>query len=103
MDKVAHVIMFLILSHALAVALRKQQTSMLLQRWSMILAVTCAIACGAFLELIQSTVFDERTTDAADFVANSLGALAGPFLFRLIYGNEIYRSASISDRSQSTL
>jgi hypothetical protein len=46
-----------------------------------LLTVTGAIMYGGLLEIMQATVFSQRSGDWMDFIANSFGCLTGLFVF----------------------
>lgn len=43
--------------------------------------IVCCILYGGLLEIMQATVFSQRSADWFDFIANSVGCLAGAFVF----------------------
>lgn len=85
-DKVAHFLVFTLLVVFATVGFRKQQRVRTLhdhpRRWAFFLS----LGYGAILEGLQGMLFDERTSDLLDFVANSAGVLFGLVIFRLVYG-----------------
>lgn len=85
-DKLVHIAVFAIWVNMLVVAFIKQTTSRPLKEYARAIALVMALGYGGFLEFIQGNVFIGRTTDPFDFVANSLGALLGILLFKIIYG-----------------
>lgn len=48
-----------------------------------VLVVFC-ICYGGLLEIMQSTIFSQRSGDWFDFIANSFGCLAGAFSFKIV-------------------
>lgn len=48
------------------------------------LLTICCICYGGLLEIMQSTLFSERSGDWFDFIANSLGCLVGVFSFKIV-------------------
>jgi hypothetical protein len=46
-----------------------------------ILTCTISILYGGLLEIMQATVFSQRSGDWMDFIANSFGCLTGLFVF----------------------
>jgi glycopeptide antibiotics resistance protein len=47
------------------------------------LAVVFCIVYGGLLEIMQGTLFQERSADVFDFIANSIGVLLGLGLYRI--------------------
>jgi VanZ family protein len=45
------------------------------------------LAYGIALEYVQMRYFEGRTAEWLDAVANSLGAIFGIIIFKIIYGN----------------
>lgn len=85
-DKVAHFLVFALLVVFAIVGFRRQQRVSTLhdnpKRW----AIFLSLGYGAILEGLQGMLFDGRTSDLLDFVANSVGVLFGLVIFRLVYG-----------------
>lgn len=52
-----------------------------LNAMSCVLTVTAAIIYGGILEVMQATVFSQRSGDWLDFTANSFGCLMGLWVF----------------------
>jgi len=67
-DKISHFIAYASLSVPLAIAMGRE-------RW--LTAIALATAYGAFMELAQGTLTDNRDADLIDAIANALGACAG--------------------------
>lgn len=77
-DKFVHASIFFVLTclwliYSLSTERLNARTSML--------TVTVAIAYGGLLEVMQATVFSERSGDWLDFIANSFGCLMGLWVF----------------------
>ena len=85
-DKFAHALVFMILVTIMRVGMRRQSVFPGLIHRSKWLSVLIAIAYGGILEILQGVFFIDRTPDILDFVANTIGALLGLLLFRLITG-----------------
>lgn len=49
---------------------------------SVFIALAIAIPYGGALEIMQQTLFSERSADIYDFIANSFGAACGVLLYR---------------------
>ncbi len=52
-----------------------------LTKSSMIFIITLCVAYGGMLEIMQATVFSNRSGDWLDFIANSFGCLMGSWFF----------------------
>lgn len=85
-DKLGHMAVFAMLCISLTVALRKQTEMPWLRQRPRAAALVFCIVYGGVLEILQGACFQSRTTDLLDFAANSIGALCGLLLFRLVYG-----------------
>ena len=48
---------------------------------TIILVIVCCIAYGGLLEIMQATVFSQRSGDWLDFIANTFGCLMGLWFF----------------------
>ena len=48
---------------------------------AMIIVIFCCVAYGGLLEVMQATVFSQRSGDWLDFIANSFGCLMGLWFF----------------------
>lgn len=84
-DKAGHFALFALFSCILIVAFRRQMDSDRLRRRAEGLAIGIGVFIGAILEWMQGFLFEDRTSDLVDFLANLAGVLAGVILFRLIY------------------
>ena len=47
-------------------------------------ALGIAIPYGGLLEIMQGTLFEDRSADFYDFIANSFGAVCGVLLYRIL-------------------
>ena len=86
-DKVVHFTLYLLLSHMLIVACKKQIRFTNLRISATKKAVIISVCYGIFMEVLQGTVFVSRSIELLDIFANSVGALAGVLSFKLVYGN----------------
>ncbi|NQX91788.1 MAG: VanZ family protein [Flavobacteriales bacterium] len=84
-DKVAHLIVFFILSVIMNVGLHKQDYVAFLRRSATKIATVFCILFGGVLELFQGMLFEDRHSDVLDFLANVSGVILGAFFFRLLY------------------
>lgn len=76
-DKFVHAGMFAVLVFIAVRGFRKQLPISFLNRHAAIVAIGFAIPYGGLLEVLQGTLFENRTADVYDFIANSVGAFIG--------------------------
>lgn len=77
-DKFVHASIFFTLAILWLIYLFKSNKQ---SNTSMILAILLCIAYGGMLEIMQATVFSNRSGDWLDFIANSFGCLMGLWFF----------------------
>ena len=80
-DKFVHATIFFVLVILSVRGFRLQTKNNYLRQNSAFLAVGLSIAYGGILEILQGTVFSERTADFYDFVANSFGCFVALLLY----------------------
>lgn len=83
-DKVAHTIVFAILSLLAIVGSTKHKIAHSLRTNTIFYALGSCISYGIMLELIQALIPD-REFDLLDIVANISGVFVGAFVFYIIY------------------
>ncbi len=49
---------------------------------AVIFTLVFSISYGGILELLQGAVFEDRSADVYDFIANTFGAIVGVMLYR---------------------
>jgi VanZ family protein len=76
-DKFVHAGIFFVLAVLCIRGFTLQTTFPLLQRNARWLALLICITYGGSLEIMQGTLFAERSADIFDFIANSFGASLG--------------------------
>jgi len=74
-DKVSHIIMYLILSLLLGLSY---------QHWSRLKVTLISITFGIAMEVCQETLTQTRMFDIFDILANIIGSLIGIWLFVLV-------------------
>jgi hypothetical protein len=77
-DKFVHASIFFILTVLWLIFLFKSNK---LSKASMIFVLLLCIVYGGMLEMMQATVFSNRSGDWLDFIANSVGCLMGLWFF----------------------
>ncbi len=78
-DKFVHASIFFILTCLWLVYMFKTNK---LSMVTMIFIIFGCVAYGGLLEVMQATVFSQRSGDWLDFIANSFGCLMGLWFFR---------------------
>lgn len=77
-DKWVHAgIFFVLILLFLRANVLELQSRVIIARWGL----AAAIGYGGVLEVMQGALFDERTADVYDFIANTFGAVLGFVLF----------------------
>lgn len=89
-DKFVHLILFAVWFYLLAVGFIKQSSIGYLRKSPLIKAFMIAITYGLIIELLQWTVFVQRSMDVNDLIANMIGSLTGLSFFLSIYGLKSY-------------
>jgi VanZ family protein len=82
-DKLVHAGIFFVLVLLSIRGFLLQSTITFLQANARVLAVVFCIVYGGLLEIMQGTLFQERSADVFDFIANSIGVLLGLGLYRI--------------------
>tara|TARA_B110000046_G_C12742185_1_gene293095 strand:+ start:237 stop:614 length:378 start_codon:yes stop_codon:yes gene_type:complete len=90
LDKIIHIILFGLLFVLLTVGFIKQQNFAFL-RSNVKFKVWIGCVCyGVLIELMQGTIFIDRSIEVSDMLANMVGATIGLGAFLTIYGRESY-------------
>lgn len=90
-DKFVHASIFFVLVILLINGFGRQSSFALLRESPMITAFVLAAAYGGIIEILQGAIFEERTADVFDFIANSFGACVGLLLYRQVYRHLLSR------------
>ena len=80
-DKFVHAGIFFVEQILLMRALISLTEEIFLKKNYKWISVLFCISYGGSLELMQYYIFSERSSDVLDFIANSIGCIAGLFLF----------------------
>jgi hypothetical protein len=80
-DKFVHATIFFILVIFAIRGFRLQTKNKYLRENAAFLAVGLSIAYGGILEILQGTIFSERSADIFDFIANSFGCFIALLLY----------------------
>ncbi|MCC6837344.1 MAG: VanZ family protein [Bacteroidia bacterium] len=83
-DKFVHAGVFFVLLLLLIRGSVLQTRFHFLSRHSFLLSGSFCVLYGGVLELMQEVVFEERSADLYDFIANSFGVLMGLIFYRKI-------------------
>jgi glycopeptide antibiotics resistance protein len=80
-DKWVHAGIFFVLAVLLMRALKRtyRTTS---HAATLLITLSVCIVYGGLLEIMQGTVFEDRSADVLDFIANSFGAVCGVLVYR---------------------
>lgn len=90
-DKFVHAALFLVLTYLFIRGFAAQTSSGFLSNHALKSAFLLCVIYGAFLELLQDAVFEDRTADLYDFIANTVGCIAGTFIYKK-YSNRLKKS-----------
>ncbi len=77
-DKFVHAFIFCVMALLWFMVLLKRNK---INNLSITLAILICVAFGGSLEIMQATVFSQRSADWFDFIANTFGCLVALFLF----------------------
>lgn len=88
-DKLVHGFLFLVFAFLLSSGFKRQFRFPLLQRWNKTGSFLVAFLYGILMEGMQYALLPERSLEAADTVANAIGAGLGIASFRGVYGKEL--------------
>lgn len=80
-DKFVHAGIFLVLVVLMIRGLKLQNSIRLLQFNAKAYSFIICVIYGGALELMQEAVFEERSADIYDFIANSFGCLVGLMIY----------------------
>lgn len=83
-DKFVHAGIFFVLILLSIRGFLLQNTFNKLQHNSKIIALVICVSYGGLLEIMQGTIFEERSADIYDFIANSFGCILGLLLYNWI-------------------
>jgi len=80
-DKLVHLFVFGVLCFLMIRGLTKSATVEFLHSHPRLWSVLISIAYGALIEVLQATVFIDRSGDVRDALADAIGALIGMWVF----------------------
>jgi VanZ family protein len=89
-DAAIHSFLFGVLFFLLAVGFIKQSTFSYLRVHTLRKVFVITLAYGVLVELLQATVFIDRSIELSDMLFNGLGSLIGMVVFMSIYGKRAY-------------
>ncbi len=81
-DKFVHAGIFFVLFLLMARGFELQSNYGFLQRSPLAYAFLISVIYGGLLEVMQDLVFEERSADVFDFIANSFGCLLGLLFYK---------------------
>ena len=80
-DKWVHAGVFFVLTLLAVRGFRLQVRSGALKNRALVIALVLCISYGGVLEILQGTLFKERSADIYDFIANSFGCILAALLY----------------------
>lgn len=86
-DKAAHMFVFAVLVFQLAMGFYKQYRFRVLRYHALQSAFIFSVIYGGLIELLQGALFTDRHPDVIDFIANTIGCIAGAVLFHGLFKN----------------
>ena len=84
LDKLVHAFLFLIFVLLLIYGYTKQYRFNILNHYSFVLSIISGVLYGGITEILQGSVFQGRTTDFFDFLADIAGCFSGLFIALLL-------------------
>jgi VanZ family protein len=85
-DKLAHLILFGTETYLIAIAYKKTYTQVKINKL-LLPAVLIGVVFGVIIEILQATVFPNRSFDYMDMVANTIGCLIAWLILYKIYNH----------------
>lgn len=89
-DKFVHAGIFFVLVLLAIRGFLRQTIFVFFQSNAKFVATTICIIYGGLLEIMQGTLFQERSADVFDFIANSFGVIVGLIMYPFIE-NKIFK------------
>ncbi len=83
-DKFVHAGIFFVLILLTIREFLVQSNFIKLQRSAKLIAFIVCVIYGGLLEIMQATLFEERSADLFDFAANSLGCIIGILMYNWV-------------------
>lgn len=80
-DKFVHAGIFFVLLVLTVRGFFLQTTFLKIQHHPKMTAFACCVIYGALLEIMQGTLFEQRSADILDFIANTVGVAVGVLLY----------------------
>lgn len=88
-DKAAHIFVFSVLSLLLITSFLKQYRFARLRSNAVLAAVLVSFGYGWMIEGMQEWIFQDRSSDMMDAIANSIGSGTGVVMTLTVYGKEM--------------
>ncbi|PCJ26805.1 MAG: hypothetical protein COA97_05280 [Flavobacteriales bacterium] len=83
-DKLIHSIIYAILSICMAIAFNKQYVTTNNRLQIGIIIVLICVFYGGLMEILQNSIFINRSGNWYDFIANTIGAIIGVLIYPLV-------------------
>lgn len=90
-DKLVHVAIYFILSMFILGGIINNKEKVTASGKTKYIVLAVAIGYGGLIEVLQESVFINRSGNIPDFVANSLGAFLAVLIINKIYSNKIVK------------
>lgn len=81
-DKIVHLFLYTVLECLLMLGFTKQYSYGKISKYALGMSLSINICYGGIIEILQGTIFIERTADFFDFMANTSGAFLGLLIFK---------------------
>ena len=88
-DKIAHLILFGVLSFLLLKGFSKLNKFPFLFKHAAKIALVISISYGGIVEILQDSVFIHRSGDIRDAIANAIGAIMGLWIYNRYLGRTV--------------
>jgi VanZ family protein len=80
-DKWVHAGVFFVLTLLAVRGFRLQKNSNAFKKHAVLISLALCISYGGILEILQGTIFEDRSADIYDFIANSFGCILAVLLY----------------------
>lgn len=85
LDKIAHFILYTLLSFFWTVGLKRQNINLRLRSRAYVVVVLGGFVLGLVLEIIQHFFTLSRSFEVLDLIANGIGCIFGVIIFKIVY------------------
>ncbi|MCW3127360.1 MAG: hypothetical protein JWO03_3018 [Bacteroidetes bacterium] len=92
-DKVVHVSIYMILGFVTYYGWTRQRQYILLHAKTVMKVILVLTTYGLLIEVLQGTLTADRSFDLWDALANSVGAVAGTYVGKLVFKEPYYKES----------